>query len=199
MVQLRASQYKTICCSIWVAKTNLLIILQNTFAYDSALWTNKDVYKPDNAQDGIFGSETKTHSYYSAPFKKMCLGLQVGSALNWLPITRNADSLYSLIADNKHRDTNLGRDAWKSLISGSSLQPHCNREGFNTYFKNTRVRIGIFSNQENNCDSPDSRIGIGAAGNHCGQNNANSVGNEARCGPDNGDKSIRAMGYVLVQ
>ena len=60
------------------------------------------------------------------------------------------------------------------------------------------MRIGIIGNQENECHSPDSRIGIGGAGTHCGQDNSNSVGNTAKCHPDNGNKNIKSFGYVFA-
>eukprot|EP00794_Sanderia_malayensis_P009159 gene9159-10132_t len=57
-------------------------------------------------------------------------------------------------------ETNIGRSAWIGLISGSFLQSSCNREGFNNR-KNKHVRIGIFGNNENDCLTIDSAIGIG--------------------------------------
>ena len=59
-----------------------------------------------------------------------------------------------------------------------------------------RARIGIVSNNENDCHSCDSRIGFGARGKH---DNSNTCGNEAMYSTDNGDKHIKAMGYILVQ
>merc|ERR1719167_1465090 len=105
---------------------------------------------------------------------------------NWIKIPKSANSLYSLMKDNVYHPLSLGRKAWKSLIPGeSSLQRNCNREGFNVRDDNNkakaRVRIGIIANQENNCASPDSRIGIGGDGSYCGQDPGNSVGNEAKC------------------
>lgn len=109
---------------------------------------------------------------------------------------QKAKSLHSLIADGQYRPTYFGRETWKSLISGSSLQRHCNREGFNVL---RMARIGIVANQENDCNSPDSRIGLGTAGGRCRQNDRNSAGNEARCSADNGDKSIMVFGYIFAQ
>ena len=110
-----------------------------------------------------------------------------------------ASSLYSLIADGNYRPTHLGRYKWKSLISGSSLQRNCNREGFNVYhFEYARVRLGIFSNQQNDCNSPDSFIGLG--GGYRSGNVRNPAGNGAICClPDNGVKNLRGMGYILVR
>ena len=91
----------------------------------------------------------------------------------------------------------LGRHTWKKLIGQqASLQRNCNREGFNCK-SFSKARIGIISNQENNCDSCDSRIGFGAGGYPIGDDN--TCGNWARYGGDNGDRDIKAMGYILVQ
>ena len=91
----------------------------------------------------------------------------------------------------------LGRHTWKKLIGQqASLQRNCNREAFNCK-SFSKARIGIISNQENNCDSCDSRIGFGAGGYPIGDDN--TCGNWARYGGDNGDRDIKAMGYILVQ
>ena len=125
--------------------------------------------------------------------------------VKFIVINKQANSLYSLIADGQYRNTSLGRDTWKSLIgSNASLQLNCNKEGFNAVGSNPRgpismakARIGIISNQQDDCASCNSRIGFGTGGRH---DNSNSCGNEAfQFSPDNGDKNIKAMGYILVQ
>ena len=107
--------------------------------------------------------------------------------------------MYSPIADGQYRSTTLGRDTWKELIgSEASLQVNCNKEEFNALFdsSHSRARIGIVANQENHCSTCDSRIGFGTAGKH---DVSNTCGNEVSYSPDNGDKHIKAMGYILVQ
>ena len=107
-----------------------------------------------------------------------------------------ASSLYSLIADGKYRPTHLGRYKWKSLIYGSSLQRNCNREGFNAYHEDARARLGLIANENNDCNSPDSFIGLGT---HRINHGRNSAGNFATYSPDNGDKDLKVMGYILVR
>ena len=58
------------------------------------------------------------------------------------------------------------------------------------------ARIGIISNNGNDCSTCDSRIGFGTGGLH---DDSNTCGNEAKYSTDNGDKKIKAMGYILVQ
>ena len=59
------------------------------------------------------------------------------------------------------------------------------------------ARIGIISNDQNDCESPDSRIGYGMGG---GPDESNTCGNAANgsFSPDNGEKNIKAMGYIFV-
>ena len=123
--------------------------------------------------------------------------MKIGSQVKSIVIYRQANSLYSLIADGEYRSTSLGRNTWKKLIGiQASLQKNCNREGFNSGTSSRRARIGIISNNENDCKTCDSRIGFGTAGH---PDDSNTCGNVARYGGDNGDKHIKAMGYILVQ
>ena len=59
-----------------------------------------------------------------------------------------------------------------------------------------RARIGIISNEQQDCLSPDSSIGFGMGGLDY---NDNTCGNAAFYFPDNLDKNIKSMGYILVQ
>ena len=158
--------------------------------------------------------ETKLPTYWSTSFKELCVGMKVSNDLKFVSISYPASSLYDLIADGKYRATRLGRQRWKSLISGSSLQTNCNRQGFNVLQSpNThphplaRTRIGIIGNQENDCRTPDSFLGFGGPSAsvrnnyYCGVSNViNTCGNSAtQCTPDNGVKEVKAMGYIFVR
>ena len=126
--------------------------------------------------------------------------MKIHQKLRFIVIHKHADSLHSLIADGQYRATSLGREKWKELIgSQGSLQYNGNKEGFNfvcSWSGYSKARIGIVSNNEDECDSCNSRIGFGTAGR---PDNLNTCGNEAYAFPDNGDKHIKAMGYILVQ
>ena len=120
---------------------------------------------------------------------------------NFIVIDKRANSLYSLIADGQYRWTSLGRTTWKTLIgSQASLQLNCNREGFNAkdrgYPFSAKARIGILGNNENECNSCDSSIGFGRGGRPY---STGTCGNGAQAETGNGNKVIKAMGYVLLQ
>ena len=171
-----------------------------TFHYDSQYWSDKNEYNLPGGETGFDSHETKLPTYWNTSFSQICLGMMVGNKTNFIVINQTANSLYSLIADETYRATSLGRDKWKTLIgSQASLQHKCNKEGFNAVgnsSKHSKARIGIISNNENDCGSCDSRIGFGTGGAH---DDSNTCGNAAAASPDNGDKSIKVMGYILVQ
>ena len=173
---------------------------QTTFHYNAGYWSNYEEYNLPGGKTGFDKQETKLSTYWNTSFSKLCLGMKIGQQLQFIVINKQAHSLYSLIADEHYHSTSLGRGTWKRLIgSQASLQRNCNREGFNVLSGNeesSKARIGIVANNENNCYSCDSRIGFGTGG---AQDNFNTCGNEAMYATDNGDKHIKAMGYILVQ
>ena len=127
--------------------------------------------------------------------------MKIGQQIKFLVIKKQANSLYALIADGKYRTTSLGRNTWKTLIgSQASFQTNCNKEGFNAAGSNkgsSKARIGILGNNEKDCVTTDSRIGFGTGGH---SDDSNTCGNKGYTkGSDNGDKNIKAMGYILVQ
>ena len=121
--------------------------------------------------------------------------MKIDHQVNSIVINKQANSLHSLIADGNYRSTSLGRDTWKKLIGQqASLQRNCNQEGFNCHgspqISGMKVRIGIISNEQEDCITPDSSIGFGT-GIYPHQDNT--------CGNDINWNNIKAMCYILVQ
>jgi len=176
------------------------ISFQKTFHYNAVYWSDKNEYNPSGGETVFDKQETKLPTYWNTSFSKICLGFEIGQQMKFTVINKQDSSLYSLIADGQYRNTSLGRNTWKKLIgSQASLQHNCNKEGFNvvsTSSSHSKARIGIISNNENDCGSCDSRIGFGTGGAH---DDSNTCGNAAAASPDNGDKNIKVMGYILVQ
>jgi hypothetical protein len=130
-----------------------------------------------------------------------------GNATNSLvvPLAAPAASLTALFS-GASTTTTVGRKNWMNLVPNSGLQPNCNREGTNlsvgTY---ASARLGILTNQENDCNSPDSYVGIGTDGGLCNSGSLSS-GNKAGCAPINdvngvatGDKLISSFAFVFVR
>ncbi|MFV8752172.1 fibrinogen-like YCDxxxxGGGW domain-containing protein [Nannocystaceae bacterium ST9] len=179
----------------------------DTFRYASAQWGSPDPFQPEFAD--LDRREAKLASYASVPFDALRIGMEAPFgvdpaplALNWIELPVTADSLHALIGPGMQVATSIGRDTWKSLVAGASLQPNCNLEGFNLApsrnLVHHRVRIGIVANEQDNCDSPNSRLGIGGDGNVCATS-PNATGNFAGCGGDNGDVNLIGFGVVFVR
>ncbi|XP_027049716.1 uncharacterized protein LOC113677157 [Pocillopora damicornis] len=174
---------------------------KKTFHFDSALWTNKEAYNLTGGETGFDTEETKLPTYWNTPFLKICLGMRIPGedTLHFIAVNQSADSLHSLIADQQYRPTSLGRETWKSLLgSEGSLQLNCNKEGFNVMKESncSKARIGIISNNEIDCWTSDSGVGFGIGG-FLSVNG--TCGNVAYYEPDNGEKSIKTMGYIFIQ
>jgi len=176
-------------------------VQQGTFHYDSNIWTNNDTFNIRGGETIFDAQETKLATYWDTPFTKICLGMKIHGEdnINFLVINQVADSLYSLIADGEHRATSLGRATWKTLIgSQASLQINCNMEGFNARSLrdfNSRARIGVVTNNQDDCRTCDSRIGFGSGGY---PEDSNTCGQAAQKG-DNGSKFVKAMCYLFVR
>ena len=189
--------HRVYSCHLWN-----LFIFQKTFHYDSSFWSNRNAYNLAGGKTGFDAQQTKLPTYWNTPFSKICLGMKIGKQIRFLVINKQAQSLYALIADGKYRAASLGRNKWKTLIgSQASLQTRCNKEGFNAAGSDkgsSKARIGIIGNNEKDCGTTDSRIGFGTGGY---QDDSNTCGNYAIKGhtSDNGAKTIKSMGYILVQ
>ena len=182
-----------------INRTVFTFCSQRTFHYDSGYWSNKTEYNLRGGETGFDAQETKLPTYWNTSFSKICLGMKIGQQINFTVINKQANSLYSLIADGQYRSTSLGRNTWKTLIGlQASLQLNCNKEGFNALSTSSlfsKARIGIISNDGNDCSNCNSRIGFGTGG----PPDDNTCGNEASWSPDNGEKHIKAIGYIMVQ
>ena len=87
--------------------------------------------------------------------------MTVNGDRKWMMLDYEASSLYNLMEDGQYRKTTAGRPAWYSLIAGSSLQPNYNKEGFGVFDNGlVKMRIGFTANNNNDCLSPDSCIGL---------------------------------------
>ena len=112
--------------------------------------------------------ESKTNAFCGMPFTSLCLVFRSFGSwhLGSVKISHKASSLYSLITRNRqsYTRTNAGRAQWMSSMQGAKLQRYCNQEGFNSGHPRAagaKARIGMMGNNQNNCVTPDSIIGVG--------------------------------------
>ena len=96
----------------------------------------------------------------------ICVGLRttVGnfSTTKFIEFKLQASTLLDIFQSGEYERTNISRNGWLNLIEDSTLQPNCNKEGFNVFFDDAaKARLGILANNENDCNSPDSLLGFG--------------------------------------
>lgn len=152
---------------------------KGTFSYHSDLWAPH--IGPFNEAAGKDLSETETKVdvlKYLLLQKGFCVGMEVNGTKKWLeiPYKKNGHSAMGIFILRSHTPVNVGRDKWKSLISGSFVNESCSAshdqakvvEGFNLNEDRDgpKVRIGMVTLCNNKAVS---RIGFGMdANNTCG-------------------------------
>jgi hypothetical protein len=181
---------------------------QLTFTYADPLWENTVLLNAN--QPGFDTNEAKLQSFVNVPFTNIRAIMVTAGVSRAVVIPRTATSLQALFS-GASSVTTVGRTGWLNMVTGSALQANCNAEGFNaSVVGSVSVRIGILGNQENDCGTPESWLGIGGAGAPCDVTLATyaSVGNIATCntvatggptGTTGSDVAIRSFGYVMVR
>jgi len=181
----------------------------SNLVYGAGYWENATLLNVNNiAEDAV---DSKFQSYVNLAFGEVMLKMKTGETWNRMQWAKAGNSMQAVMQGG-HQTTGKTRAQWKAMMPSSSLQPYCNVEGFNTlkygggwwdtgYYGVMRQRLGIVANQENNCGSCDSRLGIGGGGSYCGPNSVASyaAGNFAYCSADAGDRSTQAIGYLYVR
>ena len=158
------------------------------FNQTASAWSNATEINPTSFD--MSPAQARLASYSSVAFKQLRVGMALPKAqAQFIQFDLVGSSLHQLVASGGLAKSNAGRKAWKSLIPDSSLQLSCNQEGVNS----VSCRLGISGNQEADCNSPDSWLGIG-----CGTFAAGNYANGS-WSPDNGDKALRVFAWVLAR
>jgi hypothetical protein len=126
------------------------------------------------------------------------LELKTGTKTRYIIVAVSWNSLEQIFS-GWYTPTYLTREVWKTIIEDSSLQIQCNKEWFNaiwTSSNHNQARFWIISNQEANCDSPDSSIWIWIKR---WSDTIASVWNYANYSPDNWDKTTSSFWYLYVR
>ncbi len=134
-----------------------------TFAYGAALWTDTNTLAA--ASTDLSQTEAKFASALTTPFTEMKAAMIDGAQTRTITFsTGTKGSLRAALtgAAATASNTSAGPAAWKSLVASPQLQPNCNREGLNVAAAGWSVRVGIISNEQNDCNTPDSFIGFGS-------------------------------------
>ncbi len=195
-----------------------------TFDYYSDLWTNGALHNAEFPQ--LDRVEAKLQSFMDLSYSQLLVGLEapIGTTdipeMRWLPMATSGSSLHEVFAADEFVATNEKRASWMGLVEGGMVQCNCNLEGLNVKPRegtnHSKVRIGFLGNNQQDCESPDSRLGLGGAGTACGQAHytaGNTVacnhegnydsdflsGDLQGCNPNAGGQNIAGFGALLVR
>jgi hypothetical protein len=145
------------------------------FGYNNSLWTSSLTLQDDKADTNRV--EAKFRSFTEVAFSRIRV-VMVETQPVALTLEVTGESLMSLMR-GPFVQVDKPRQEWLSLVPGAVVQPNCNTGGVNNsrvdpFF---RVRIGMLANEQVNCTSPDSFVGVGGGG---------GVGNGCNPGPSPG-------------
>lgn len=180
----------------------------SNFHYDDTKWGQTGAWM---ANADLSRTETKLQSYSTVAVEEVLLGMEAPIMggdnplmLSYLQISLQAPvaSLHAIFSPGTYVSTNKTIPAWLALVPGSVLQPNCRTEGFNVKTAmdtNMRVRLGATANEQDNCQSPNSFIGVGASlvGDGCDGGFEATSGNGAVCGVPKTD--IPGFAVVFVR
>ncbi len=146
---------------------------QNNFWYNSAYWTNATTLNPTAFDHD--STEFKSEGFGTMKFSEVQLEMDTGIIKKKIVLPASGNSLQEIFK-RWYQSTSLWKSTWLSMVPGSSLQPNCNMEGINVTPSggSRKARIGFSANQENDCNTNDSVIGIWltdaayTTGNKCG-------------------------------
>jgi hypothetical protein len=138
---------------------------RSTFRYASTLWTSEELLNPDAPDRDT--TEAKLDSFNRVAFREVMIrfdtevdGERVG---RWVWMDLRGDNLRALFAAGDYLPVYLGRERWLAAVPGATLQDHCNREGINVGSDDNKVRLGIVGNDESDCLTPESKLGVGGS------------------------------------
>ena len=134
---------------------------KSTWVYAAAIWTDATT----SGANDLSLNEAKLPAFNSLPFSTARLVMRDAGTDRAARVTPAmlpmGATLRSVFTGDKFYPTNLGRFLWLQVLSNGSIQTRCGQEGFNNAVNGQRMRLGIFGNQENDCNTCDSFIGVG--------------------------------------
>ena len=141
-----------------------------TFVYESGYWTNSDLLNSDPDVVASQGPqvEAKLQPFTDHQVTNIRIVFQMMDGRVGSPLVLSVGAVSSLrsLFTQGFTPTYSGRDAWIwSIPGGAANQPYCNSEGINVVDNryNRKYRIGIWWNEQNDCGSDDTAMGVGGS------------------------------------
>ena len=141
----------------------------NKMGYSNFWWTSSTLTDTKDA---------KKTKYFLAKSNKFRLVVEHLGKTKSIEFNHNLDqSLVQIFTTGTLIKSNLPVTSWRALVTGAGWQNYCNLQGFNVTANVQKARFGLLMNQENDCNSPDTAIGLGLEQG----NNSLTVGAGASC------------------
>jgi hypothetical protein len=135
-----------------------------TFAFDAPIWTDDTLIEPTPVDLSL--TEAKLAGYAGLSMVELRVVLAPPDTPDDTRAVTSplaADSLATAIASG-FTPLTVSRAAWLALVPGAILQQNCGVSGIDAAGSDAlhaRARIGVIANQENDCVTPDSFVGVG--------------------------------------
>lgn len=168
--------------------------LDATFAYNGKGWTETTPLGAD--APGPTGPSARLQGYAKLPVQAVLLAMVDDGVTRTLQLPIGGASLHAMVTSKTPIATQLGAPKWRALVTKPALQPSCHVEGAHPHVGGggQQVRIGILGNNENDCATPDSWIGLGGDPGACGK--AGIVAGNVACYGANAANAVLARVYV---
>lgn len=206
--------YRTWCEGEWTLA--LKTAANSTFNYESPVWIGASDFNTYSVD--LSPVDARFPSYSQIPVGSVLFAMgdaTLETEVFWesdqpMGPRRTPESILSIMASGQYLPTRVDRGLWLSMVADrrGGLQPNCNLQGFNAGVPNPvlnlpggrKVRFGILGNNEMDCLSLDSFIGIGQTGEvACGDPAVISGNNSApRCG-GSGEVNLALPGLLFVR
>lgn len=165
-----------------------------TFAYSGKGWSETTALGAD--APGLTGPSARLHGYAHLPVSAVLLAMDDEGTTRRLELPVGGASLHAMVTSKTPIATQIGAPKWRALVTKPALQPSCHVEGAHPHVGGggQQIRLGILGNNENDCGSPDSWIGLGGDPGACGK--AGIVAGNVACYGANAKNAVLARVYV---
>jgi len=172
--------------------------VDSALSYHHPAWTGPDTLNAQSAD--LAPADARLPSFDQVPVRQAMLVMGDYFVVADIAGDAPAASMRAIMAGD-FMPTEIGRGQWLAMVADrrGGLQAHCNLEGFNAGLpESVQVRLGILGNNEMDCLSSDSFIGIGHTGSGACDNRPIVSGNNAAplCGGGEVSHALPGLLYV---
>jgi hypothetical protein len=179
------------------------------FGYDGDIWTGAAPFGTVTASALDDIGPLFSRGFNFVPMNEVRIGMVGSASFHTMAAPLRDQALYANVQEQHvvAREDEGQRAAFTELLGDATvLQDNCNRAGFSLHLQengpsvdsHVRVRIGLQANEQDNCVSPDSAIGIGLGQGDVVSGNIGCSNGSSVC-PSGYQQDVGGVGLVLVR